>query len=85
MWLLILEMLVALVLLIGIVWWVMFSGRRRGERAHPLGETSTAARPGDAPGHAASDLAPGPPPPPPASPGSGGVEGGEPPHRAGGR
>jgi hypothetical protein len=31
MWLLILEALAALVLLIGIVWWTMFSGRAKGE------------------------------------------------------
>jgi hypothetical protein len=30
-WLL-LEALLALLLLVGIVWWVMFAGRRRGER-----------------------------------------------------
>jgi cbb3-type cytochrome oxidase subunit 3 len=33
MWLLILEALAALALLLGLVWWTMFSGRRRGERA----------------------------------------------------
>ena len=32
MWLLIVEALAALLLLIGLVWWTMFSGRRRGER-----------------------------------------------------
>ena len=32
MWLLILEALGALVLFAFIVWWTMFSGRRRGER-----------------------------------------------------
>ena len=32
MWLLLIEALAALALLVGIVWWVMFSGRRRGER-----------------------------------------------------
>ena len=32
MWLLILEALAALLLLLGFVWWTMFSGRRRGER-----------------------------------------------------
>jgi hypothetical protein len=32
MWLLILEALAALLLLIGLVWWTMFSGRRKGER-----------------------------------------------------
>lgn len=32
MWLIILEACLALGLLIFIVWWTMFSGRRRGER-----------------------------------------------------
>lgn len=32
MWLLILQALAALLLLLGLVWWTMFSGRRRGER-----------------------------------------------------
>jgi len=32
MWLLIVEALAALVLLVLIVWWTMFSGRSRGER-----------------------------------------------------
>jgi hypothetical protein len=32
MWLILLEALGALVLLILIVWWTMFSGRRKGER-----------------------------------------------------
>jgi cbb3-type cytochrome oxidase subunit 3 len=32
MWLLLLEALAALGLLVFIVWWVMFSGRRKGER-----------------------------------------------------
>jgi hypothetical protein len=31
MWLLILEALAALALLVGIVWWTMFSGRSKGE------------------------------------------------------
>ena len=34
MWVFILEMLAALALLLFIVWWTMFSGRRRGERRH---------------------------------------------------
>jgi hypothetical protein len=34
MWLIILEALAALALLIFMVWWTMFSGRRKGER-HP--------------------------------------------------
>lgn len=33
MWLLIVEALAALALLVFIVWWTMFAGRRRGERA----------------------------------------------------
>jgi hypothetical protein len=33
--LLLLEALGALVLLVGIVWWVMFAGRRKGERKDP--------------------------------------------------
>jgi hypothetical protein len=32
MWLLLLEALGALAILVLIVWWTMFSGRRRGER-----------------------------------------------------
>ena len=32
MWVILLEALLALALLVGIVWWTMFSGRRRGER-----------------------------------------------------
>lgn len=32
MWLIVLEALGALVILLLIVWWTMFSGRRRGER-----------------------------------------------------
>ena len=33
MWLIVLEALAALGLLVFFVWWTMFSGRRRGERA----------------------------------------------------
>jgi hypothetical protein len=32
MWLILLEALGALAILLGIVWWTMFSGRSRGER-----------------------------------------------------
>jgi hypothetical protein len=32
MWLILLEALAALAILVFIVWWTMFSGRRRGER-----------------------------------------------------
>jgi hypothetical protein len=35
MWLLILEALAALGLLLFIVWWTMFSGRRQGDRDEP--------------------------------------------------
>ena len=35
MWLLILEALGALALLIFLVWWTMFSGRKRGEPDRP--------------------------------------------------
>jgi cytoskeletal protein RodZ len=31
MWLILLEALAALLLLVGIVWWTMFSGRKKGE------------------------------------------------------
>jgi hypothetical protein len=32
MWLILLEALAALAILVFIVWWTMFSGRRKGER-----------------------------------------------------
>jgi hypothetical protein len=32
MWVILLEALGALVLLVAIVWWTMFAGRKRGER-----------------------------------------------------
>jgi cbb3-type cytochrome oxidase subunit 3 len=35
MWVILLEMLAALALLGLLVWWTMFSGRRRGERGGP--------------------------------------------------
>lgn len=34
MWLILLEALGALLVLVLIVWWTMFSGRRKGERHH---------------------------------------------------
>jgi hypothetical protein len=41
MWILLLEALAALTLLIGLVWWTMFSGRSRGERrAAPVDDGS---------------------------------------------
>lgn len=39
MWLILLEALLALVILLGIVWWTMFSGRRRGERHDTDGDS----------------------------------------------
>lgn len=38
--LILLEALLALVLLVLIVWWTMFSGRPRGERASEAAETN---------------------------------------------
>lgn len=38
MWLLILEALAALALLLFIVWWTMFSGRRPDREAHEAGD-----------------------------------------------
>ena len=35
MWLILIEALAALGLLIFLVWWTMFSGRKRGERTPP--------------------------------------------------
>lgn len=35
MWVIVLEALAALALLVFIVWWTMFSGRRKGERDRP--------------------------------------------------
>ncbi len=58
MWLILLEALIALAVLVAIVWWTMFSGRRRGELVHPPTEPERPAptRPG------------GQPPAPPPSP-----------------
>lgn len=50
MWLLILEALGALVLLLFLVWWTMFAGRRRGERgdesAQPVRDDENRPPPG---------------------------------------
>ncbi len=35
MWVIVLEALAALALLVFIVWWTMFSGRKKGERHDP--------------------------------------------------
>lgn len=53
MGLLLLEALLALALLLFIVWWTMFSGRRRGERADA--STPTSAAPGAASTDAPTD------------------------------
>lgn len=48
MWLILLEALLALIVLIAIVWWTMFSGRKRGELEPPDSEDgppSTGPRP----------------------------------------
>ncbi len=49
MWLILLEAFGALCLLVFIVWWTMFSGRRKGERAGAQGEGEGAAAPQDRP------------------------------------
>lgn len=57
MWLLVVEALAALALLLFIVWWTMFAGRRRGEREpEPQGDDD----PADAPGRPGSPTAPPP-------------------------
>jgi hypothetical protein len=43
MWLLILEAMAALALLLGLVWWTMFSGRRRVEGARVVGHAEECA------------------------------------------
>lgn len=58
MGLILLEALLALVLLVGIVWWTMFSGRKHGELKQP-----PASRPSGSP-----QDPPSPPSPPPPSP-----------------
>jgi hypothetical protein len=47
MWLVIVEALAALGLLVFIVWWTMFAGRRRGERVPPGEGGADARRPDD--------------------------------------
>jgi len=60
--LLILEALGALLLLGFIVWWTMFSGRRRGERiADPQGHDNERIGMREQPGRAAADAPAGPP------------------------
>ncbi len=57
MWILLLEALAAGAILIGIVWWTMFSGRKGGERIDEPGSPAE-AKPGQ------SDEPPQEPPPP---------------------
>lgn len=64
MWLIVLEALAALALLLFLVWWTMFSGRRRGERAGAEGDPevtslTTQAGSGAAADGAAARPAPG--------------------------
>lgn len=44
MWLILLEALAALLIFVFIIWWTMFSGRRKGERS---GDRSSDAACGD--------------------------------------
>ena len=67
MGLILLEALLALVLLVGIVWWTMFSGRRGGELPAPSapdGSPQDGAPPAAAPSPPSSSSPPGPPTPP---------------------
>lgn len=41
MWLIVLEAAAALAVLVGLVWWTMFSGRRRGELSHDEADLAT--------------------------------------------
>ena len=67
MGLILLEALLALVLLVGIVWWTMFSGRKGGElpRQQPAEEADAA--PGGAPAVTGTGTGTEPPPAAPAS------------------
>ena len=44
MWLLLLEALGALVILVFIVWWTMFSGRPKGERGESENDSDASGR-----------------------------------------
>ena len=65
MGLILLEALLALVLLVAIVWWTMFSGRKGGELQAPEQNALPPKPPDPASGGAGG--AEGPPAPPPAS------------------
>ncbi len=58
MGLILLEALLALVLLVAIVWWTMFSGRKRGELTAPVEAATPSVS--DSPPAAAPDTTPGP-------------------------
>jgi hypothetical protein len=58
MWLLIVEALAALALLVFIVWWTMFAGRRRGERTPEPPNSGKAGEPAGEP-PSRSDSPPG--------------------------
>lgn len=60
-----LEALLALVLLVVLVWWTMFAGRRDGEPADPPTDTSGPMRPADPTLPAATSTRPPDDEPPP--------------------
>ena len=76
MGLILLEALGALLLLVGIVWWTMFSGRKRGELVVPPAADGLQAQPpaaapavdGALPAAAPAPPASAPAPPPPGQP-----------------
>lgn len=61
MWIILLEALAALLILVGIVWWTMFSGRRGGERQTPTTEAPPATAQTPASPEAPSGTPPGDP------------------------
>lgn len=65
MGLILLEALLALVLLVGIVWWTMFSGRKQGELNPPPAARPSTQPPGPASESAPAAQASSPPPPAP--------------------
>jgi len=56
MGLILLEALLALVVLVAIVWWTMFSGRKRGELVRPEPSPDDAPPPAEKPGQPPSTL-----------------------------
>lgn len=59
--LLYLEALLALLILIGIVWWTMFSGRRKGELPRDELDTPAPQSPAEGRGHGQAQGQEGPP------------------------